>query len=170
MRLFFFLFFIIFTSNAFSEQIATFKLNYVINNINQYIDFNKELEKYKNNLFSTLKTEEDILVNKKKEIEDSKLILSESEYANKISDFNIISSKFKLKIDEYNKNIQNNIETNEQSLLKELSQVIQDISNQNNISLVFSDNQYYLSSTSLDISDIIIQELNKKNIEFNIIK
>ena len=55
-------------------------------------------------------------------------------------------------------------------VLKELSIVIQDVASKNNISLVFSDNQYYLSSTSLDISDIIIQELNKKKIDFNIIK
>ena len=101
---------------------------------------------------------------------DSKLILSQSEYDNKTLEFNIISNKFKEKINDYNKKIQNNIEINEQEVLKELSIVIQDVASKNNISLVFSDNQYYLSSTSLDISDIIIQELNKKKIDLNIIK
>ena len=39
----------------------------------------------------------------------------------------------------------------------------------NHIDLVFADNQYFISSMDIDISDLIIQDLNKRELNLEII-
>ena len=46
-------------------------------------------------------------------------------------------------------------------ILNEISIIVKNIAIENKIDLVFSDNQYYLSTDSIDISNIIIEKLNK---------
>ena len=132
-------------------------------------EFQNKLTQYKNKLLDELKKEENLLISQKNDIEESKLILSEDEYMNKISEFNKITESFQSKIDKYNINIQNNLDQNEQLVLNEISTIVQEIAQNQNLLLIFSDKQYYISSLDIDISDSIINELNKRNLNLKLL-
>ena len=152
-----------------AENIATFRTQYIFDNSAAFIEFQDKLSEYKNKLFDELKNEENLLISQREDIEESKLILSEDEYQNKISEFNQITESFQNKIDNYNINIQNNLEQNEQLVLNEISIIVQEIAKNQNLLLVFSDKQYYISSLNIDISDLIISELNKRNLNLKLL-
>ena len=152
-----------------AENIATFRTQYIFDNSTAFAEFQNKLTQYKNKLLDELKKEENLLISQKNDIEESKLILSEDEYMNKISEFNKITESFQSKIDKYNINIQNNLDQNEQLILNEISTIVQEIAQNQNLLLIFSDKQYYISSLDIDISDSIINELNKRNLNLKLL-
>ena len=91
--------------------------------------------------------------------------MTKSEYDTKTADFNIEKNNFELKIDKYNSYIRLNIEFNENIILNEISQIVKNIAIENKIDLVLNENQYYISSDHMNISNIIIQKLNKTKLE-----
>ena len=169
MRIFLYLIFfclLSFTSQAIN--IAIFQYSEILNNSIQYKEFQKKLNSYKEKEFKDLKYEENILFEKKNKIEDSKIILSESEYEKKILEFNVEKNNFESKIDKYNKYIQSNIEFNENIILNAILQIVENIAIEKKIDLVLNENQYYLSSAEINISNIIIQKLNETKLEFTL--
>ena len=165
----FFFIFVLLSTNIYAEKIATFKLSYIIDNVEEYIKFQDQLNNYKGKIFNELKEEEEDLILQKNKIEDSKLFLTDLEYEKKIKEFNILSDKFKSKIDKYNNILKLNIENNEKKISDEIASIVKKISINKNIDLVFADNQYFISSLEIDISDLIIQDLNKRKLNLEII-
>ena len=166
--LLFFIFFILISYNTYAINIAVFQYSLILDNSNQYKEFQKELNIFKEKTYNDLKKEEEQLLMKKKEIEDSRVVLTTSEFEKRISDYNIEKNNFESKIDHYNNYIQSNIEFNENIILKEVLKIVENIAIENKIGLVLNENQYALSSDDINISNIIIQKLNKINIVLNL--
>ena len=150
--------------NVNSQKIATFQFALIIENLETYKDFKNQLNKFKEIKFSELNKEEELLVSKKKELEESKIILSEIKYLSKISEFNEQKKNFEQKVINLNNYLKENIEINENKILKEIVNIIRKISLENGIDIVFSDEQYFLTSDTMDISGKIYNDLNKLNI------
>ena len=162
MRIFlFFIFFYLLSYNSYAINVATFQFSKILDNSIHYEKFRKELDIFKEKTFFDLKKEEENLFIKKNKIIDSKVILNEEEYKKKISEYEIETKNFEFKVNKYNNYIQSNIEFNENIILNKISTIVQNIVVENNIELVLNDNQYYLSSDNIDISNIIIEKLNK---------
>ena len=169
MRIFlFFVFFCLYSYNLYAINIATFQFSKILDNSIQYNKFNNELNIFKDKIFFDLKKDEETLIIQSNKIKDSKVILNESEYEKKISEFNTEKIIFESKVEKYNNYIQSNIEYNENIILNEISVIVKDIVIDNKIDLVFSDNQFYLSADNIDISDIIINKLNQKNLQLKL--
>ena len=77
----------------------------------------------------------------------------------------IEKNNFESKVDKYNNYIQSNLEFNENIILNEILQIVENIAIEKKIDLVLNENQYYLSSDEINISNIIIQKLNKINLK-----
>ena len=150
--------------NVNSQKIATFQFALIIENLEAYKDFKNQLNKFKEIKFSELNKEEELLVSKKKELEESKIILSEIKYLSKVSEFNEQKKNFEQKVINLNNYLKENIEINENKILKEIVNIIRKISMENGIDIVFSDEQYFLTSDAIDISGKIYNDLNKLNI------
>ena len=166
MRIFLFLiFFCIISYQSQAINIVTFQYSQILKNSVQYKEFQNELNIYKENIFIELRKEEEKLLKKKNEIEDSKIILTKSEYEKKILEFNIEKNNFESKVDKYNNYIQSNLEFNENIILNEIFQIVEKIVIENKIDLVLNENQYYLSSDGINISNIITLKLNKTKLE-----
>ena len=150
--------------NVNSQKIATFQFALIIENLESYKDFKIQLNKFKEIKFSELNKEEELLVSKKKELEESKIILSEIKYLSKVSEFNEQKKNFEQKVINLNNYLKENIEINENKILKEIVNIIKKISMENGIDIVFSDEQYFLTSDTIDISGKIYNDLNKLNI------
>ena len=154
----------LFGFNVNSQKIATFQFALIIENLESYKDFKNQLNEFKEKKFSELNKEEKLLISKKKELEDSKIILSEIKYLSKVSEFNEQKNIFEQKVNNLNNYLKENIEINENKILKEIVNIIRKISMENGIDIIFSDEQYFLTSDAIDISGKIYNELNKLNI------
>ena len=147
-----------------AQNIATFKFSLIIENLQVYKDFNTQLEEFKKKKFDQLKNEETLLINIKKEIEESKILLSEIEYKSRISKFEEKRNNFQKKVNKLNNYLNENIKINEEKILKEIVNIVEIIATENNIDIIFSDDQYFLSSDNIDISGQIYNMLNNLNI------
>ena len=165
MRYFCVIFIICFAAtNLNAQKIAIFKFSLIIENLQAYKDFTLNLNEFKKKKFEDLKKEESLLITKKNEIEDSKILLSEIEYLSRISEFNKLKKNFEEKVNKFNNYLKKSIEVNENIILNEIVKIVKKIAVENEIDIIFSDEQYFLASDNIDISGQIYNELNNLNI------
>jgi len=148
-----------------AEKIVTIKLSYIFENSNDYVAFIEKLNKKKDQLQKQFEIKEKELIDKKQEIEESKILLSEEEMNITIDKFNEETLRFNENMNYYNALINENIELNKNIVLKEIALIVRNLSIENNYELILNEDQYFLSSDHLDISEIIIKILNNKNID-----
>jgi len=169
-KLIFIVIFCIFAFNVSSQNLATFQFSLILNNLNIYKDYKLKLDEFKKTRVNELKIEEDLLFDKLQEIEDEKILLSEIEYLSNISNFNEEKKNFENKVNNFNNILNENISLNEKKILTEIVNIVKKIAVQNEIDVVFSDDQYFLASDTVDISGQIYNELNKIKIILEIPK
>ena len=99
------------------------------------------------------------LENEKKEIKDLQLILNTQE-------INAKNSLFVKKVEEFNKEIQQfdyyinkNIEINQSIIINKIIKISSDISNSQNIDIIFDETNFFISSDKIDISNLVIEQL-----------
>ena len=160
--------FFLFTTNADAQKIGTFKFSLILQNLESYKNFMIKLDDFKKKKFEELRNQENLLVTELKEIEDSKILLSEIEYLSRISKFEEDKKNFENKVNNLNKYITENIEFNENKILKETNEIVKKIAIKNNIDIIFYDDQYFLSSDNIDISGLIFNDLNQLNLSLEL--
>ena len=99
------------------------------------------------------------------DIQNSKLILNESEINIQIDQYNKELNKFSSLVDEFNYHYQNQIMYIRDTILKEIIVLLEKYAIQHKIDLVFDSTSYLLASNTIDITNIIENELNNINIK-----
>jgi len=163
-----FIFIFAISINASAQKIATFKFSFILNNLELYKEFISNLEEFKKKNFTELKKKEEYLLTKKNKIEESKIILSEKEYLNRISEFNNERNIFETEVNKLNNYLKSIVEINQDIILKEVAKIIEQVARENKINLILTDDQYYLSSEDLDISEIILIKLNQIDLKLQL--
>ena len=170
MKIFAFFFILFCLSNSiFAEKISTIKLSYLIENSTEYQSFIEELELKKQTIFKNLQKDEKILEAKKIEIDESKLVLSDEEYNNLISIYNKEIKLYQDKIDKFNFFLEKNININQKKIIDEIFIIVKDISINNKIDLVLNEDQYFISSENNDISKLVLNKLNDRKLNLEIL-
>ena len=164
----FFLLIIFFSSSVCSTEIATFKLLYVIDKSLEFNKFINKLDTLKITMQNTLREDEKKLIEKKNIIEESKIIFTETEYNQQIENYNNLANSFKNKFDEYNNHININVEKNKNIVINEIIIITKELSLKNNFDIVLNEDQYFLASDNIDVSNQIIELLNKKKLDLEI--
>ena len=169
---FFPLFFLIifFSSSVVSTEIATFKILYVIDNSLEFEKFIHKLDALKTKMQNELLEDENELIEKKNRIEESKIIFSESEYNQQIEDYNILANSYKEKFDEFNNHINMNIEKNKGIVINEIIEITKILSRNKNLDIILNEDQYFLALDDVDISKQIIEILNTKKLNLEVIE
>ena len=166
-RIFFIL--CILSSTIFAEGISTIKLSYLIENSIEYQSFIEKLELKKQTLLKYLQEDEKNLEDRKIEIDESKLLLSEQEYNKLITIFNEEVKFYQDKIEKYNVLLETNININQKKIIDEIFIIVKDISINNKIDLVLNEDQYFISSENNDISQLVLNKLNDKKLNLEIL-
>ena len=137
------IFFVLLSQSIQSQKIVVINLEYIINNNNQYQEITKKILKTQKLKKNNFEKEEKTIKSKQNEIENSKLILSKDE--------------FKLKVDEYNK------------ILEKIVELLEKYAIENKIDLIFNNKNYIIASNSIDITEIILNELDSidLNLQFD---
>ena len=161
-----FLFFLIFKSqNVFSNNIAVIDIEDIINNNKLYLETLKKIENSQKIDSTFIKDEEQILEELLKEIDESKLLLSENETNKLINEYNIKFNEFSLKIKEFNDHFQNQIIEIRKVILKEIIVLSEKYAKKNDIDLVIDSTSYLIASNEINMTNIIKEELSKMKLK-----
>ena len=153
------LFFVLISSPLYSNNIATINISYII-------DQNIEFQKFLNKLNDEQKLMNDVfkkknlqLENEKKEIEDLQLILNTQEINSKNNIFVKKVEEFNQEIQQFDYYINKNIEINQSIIINKIIKISSDISNSQNIDIIFDETNFFISSDKTDISNLVIKQL-----------
>jgi Skp family chaperone for outer membrane proteins len=156
---------IIFCSNAFSTNIRVLDLQKIIdNNVNVSLLFdqiNNDQLPHKEN-FTNKELE---LKNELENIEKLNLILDPNELAKEIEKYNQQLNNFNDNIEKFNLHYELQINNLKNKILNITLQILKAYSEDNKIDLILDSNNYILSSNSINITDIIQDQVNKVTIE-----
>ena len=157
-------FFLSFNLNA--SNIATIKINYVIENSNDYKIFITNFESSRENISKKFKVIENKLLEDKKLIESSTLVFSQDEITKKLNEYEQLVNTFETDVYNFNLFFKKTIDVNKKIILDELIKIITTHAVDNNIDVILNENNYFISSDNIDISDLMLSQLN--NIKFNL--
>ena len=159
----------VFPTNLLAINIATINIAYILEQSTSYNNFLSELSKKKIELQKTLDSKEQDLTKLKQEIDNSKLIVNEDELNLMISNYNDQFTILDQEVKKINLFFSKNIEFNKNIIIKQIITYIEDISIKSKIDIVLTEDQYFMSSKKIDISDQIINLLNDDIIILKII-
>ena len=154
-----------FSFYVYSQTIAVVNVQSLIDNNITYQNFLKDIESNQQEYLKNFDLKENELRVKLKEIEESKLILSESEINLQIENYNNELSEFTILIEEFNLHYQNEIIKIRDSILNEIIKLLENYAIKNSVDLMLDSTSYLIASNALDITNIINSELNKLNIK-----
>ncbi len=163
MKLFFIFFFLIFKFNVLyaEEKIAFIDLNYILNNsisgksINNFIN---DIQKQKNENFikieNKIKDDENDLISKKN-------IMEKSIYDEKVDQIKLRVKNYNIDRQKFNKKLQEKKVKYTNKLLENLNPIISKYVDQNSITIVLPKNMIIIGKKNLDITNPVLQMLNK---------
>ena len=157
----FFIFLLIFSKNIYSNNISVIDIEYLVDNNKFYLEILEKIKKNQEKYKNTLKQEEENLENQLKEIESSKLILSNNEIGNMIDNYNIKLQNFENDVNEYNLHYQNQISSIRNIIIDEIIEIIENYASANQIDLILNSTNYLMASNNINITNNIETELNK---------
>jgi len=142
-----------------SQKIAVINLDFIIDNSLQYQEIIKKILKTQELKKNEFIKQEDTFKSKLNEIENSKLFLSKDEIKLKVDEYNNALSDFKVSIDEFNIHYENQILNIKNKILEKTVKLLEKYAIENKIDLIFNNKDYIIASNSIDITDIILKEL-----------
>jgi len=143
-----------------SQKIVVINLEYIINSSIQYQEIIKKILKAQELKKNNFEKEEEAIKLKLNDIENSKLILSTDEFKLKVDEYNKILSNFKDSIDEFNFHYDNQISKIKNKILENIVKLLEKYATENKIDLIFDNKNYIIASNSINITDIILKELD----------
>ena len=163
MKFFFIFFFLILKFNVLyaEEKIAFIDLNYILNNsisgksINNFIN---DIKKKKNENFikieNKIKDDENDLISKKN-------IMEKSIYDTKVDQIKLRVKNYNIDRQKFNKKLQEKKVKYTNKLLENLNPIISKYVDQNSITIVLPKNMIIIGKKNLDITNPVLQMLNK---------
>jgi Skp family chaperone for outer membrane proteins len=158
---------IFFSSSGFSTNIRVLDLQLVIEkNINLFQLYEK-IEKNQETHKEKFKNEELNLESEYKRIEKLNLILEPSELEKEIANYNFKLNNFNETIKNFNLHYDKQINNLKNKIISITLDVLKKYSEDNKIDLILDSNNYILSSNSINITDLVKDQVNKQKIEIN---
>ena len=111
--------------------------------------------------------EELILQNEFKRIDELNLILEPIELEKEVENYNLKLNNFNVKIEKFNAHYESQINNLKNTIINITLAELRKYSEDNKIDLILDSNSYILSNNSINITDIIKDQVNKITIEIN---
>ena len=163
--LFSFLIIISFSKLATAQSIVVVNVQDLIDNNKYYKEIIKDIEINQKKYLDEFEKKENEIEEILRDIEESKLILSDNEINNQIENYNNELKIFTSLVDEFNFHFQEQIIKLRENVLKEIIYLLEEYAINNNIDLILDSTSYLIASNSIDITDYISNELKKINLQ-----
>ncbi len=149
--------------NLVAQTIATVNIQSLIDNNANYIATLNKIEKNQDQYLEIFDLKEKELKEILDNIEESKLILSQSEINIRIDNYNNQLTEFNFLIEEFNFHYQNQIINIREQVLREIIILLENYAIENKVDLILDSTSYLIASNSIDITEFINGELTKIN-------
>jgi len=153
-------FFVFFITPIYANNLATINISYIIEKNIEFQNFLKKLDHEQKLMGDIFKKKNLELENEKKEIEDLQLILNSQEISAKNDLFIRKVEKFNTEIKQFDYYINKNIEINQNIIINKIIEIASDITNAQNIDIIFDENNFFISSDKIDITNLVIDQLS----------
>ena len=162
-KIIFFFYIILFTNIAYANnQISYIDISYLLNNSSAGKSISSQIKKINDSNVKKLKIEEDKIKKEESDLISKKNVLSKSEYEKKLINFREKVKKYKITRNNLINDVNKKRINAEAGLIKELSPILAEYLEKNNISLVIQKKNIIIGKSELDITKDIIKILNKK--------
>ena len=151
--------------NIYAQTISVVNIQFLIDSNPQYNSILTNIEIDQLKYLKNFEIKENDLKKRLKTIEDSKLILNENEINLQINEYNKELSNLRIRVEEFNSHYQNQILIIRESILEEIIKLLEKYAITNNVDLILDSTTYLIASNTLDITEIINDELKKLNLE-----
>ncbi len=159
--LIFTIFFLSISHSISSEKIAFIDIDYILNNSNLGKIIFKELEEINNKNIQNLSKKEKILKKKKENIDKIKNISSQDQLEKDIVNFNQEIKKYRSEKDKVLNEFKLLKEKKLDNFLRKINPLIQEYMKTNSIDVLLEKKQIFIGSSSINITDDIIELINK---------
>ena len=157
----------LYTSNVYATKVAVIDINYLIDNSIHFNSISKKINSSQNQEKENFQNIEKNLLKIKSELEGSKLILSNEEFNIKKEEYYKEVSKFEENILKFNNHYENEIIKIKNIIFARITELVQDHALENGIELVIEKNQYLIAADTININEVIFEQLNKLKMELN---
>lgn len=160
-----YLIFFIFIFSNFSYaniNIVYLDVQYVIDNSNIGKFYKEQLSKSNEKEKLSLLVQENLIKDKDALIKNQKNIIKEEELKKKINELNNLVNKYQKDRSKYNQNLITDKKKYTSKILEILNPLITNYVKKNNINLVIEKKNILVGSKTLDITNDILEEINKK--------
>ena len=162
-KIIFFFYIILFTNIAYANnQISYIDISYLLNNSSAGKSISSQIKKINDSNVKKLKIEEDKIKKEESDLISKKNVLSKSEYEKKLINFREKVKKYKITRNNFINDVNKKRINAEAGLIKELSPILAEYLEKNNISLVIQKKNIIIGKSELDITKDIITILDKK--------
>jgi outer membrane protein len=162
-KIIFFFYIILFTNIAYANnQISYIDISYLLNNSSAGKSISSQIKKINDSNVKKLKIEEDKIKKEESDLISKKNVLSKSEYEKKLINFREKVKKYKITRNNFINDVNKKRINAEAGLIKELSPILAEYLEKNNISLVIQKKNIIIGKSELDITKDIIKILDKK--------
>jgi Skp family chaperone for outer membrane proteins len=163
----FFICICIYSFSIHAINIRVVDLDYLIEKNKVFMNFFSEIEDdqiiFKNKFIE----KELLLQSELKRIDELKLILENSELEKEINIYNLSLKDFNTEVNKFNIHYESQINEVKSKILQNILKILKKHSLENKIDLILDSNNYILSSNSINITDLILNELNEINFDIN---
>ncbi len=160
-----FLFFTGLSGYIYAQTISVVNIQLLIDNNSKYNSILANIENGQKKYLKNFEIKENQLKKKLKVIEDSKLMLNEAEINLQINDYNNELANFRIRVEEFNNHYKSQILKIRETILGEIIQLLEKYAITNNVDLILDSTTYLIASNTLDITELINEELKKLNFE-----
>ena len=158
---------IFFCSNAFSANVRVIDFQNIIDSNTNLFLLYESIEKDQKTHKIKFNNEELNLQSEYKRIENLNLILDPSEFEKEIENYNLKLNNFNETIQNFNLHYDKQINNLKNQIVSIILEVLKKYSEENKIDLILDSKNYILSSNSINITNLIMDEVNKQKIEIS---
>ncbi len=156
-------FLIFFTTNIYADnKVLYLDINFLLNTSTAGKFLNKELKNIQNKNLEELKKIENSIKLEDDKLAKQKNIIKEDEFKTKVVELRSEYKSFQELVKKKNNNLNKIRENGVNQILNAINELLTDYSSKNNISLIVDKKNIIIGKTELDVTNIILDLLNKK--------
>ncbi len=163
MKKFLLIFFLIFTATSYSDsKVLYLDISYILNASTAGKFLNNELNNINKKNLEELKKIENSIKSEDDKLSKQKNIIKEDEYKTKVIELRSKYKSFQELMNKKNNDLNKIRENGANQILLVINELLTDYSSKNNISLIVDKKNIIIGKTDLDVTNIILDLLNKK--------
>lgn len=160
----------LFAENYPNTSIGIVDLNKILTESKAAIDATKQIAKIQENVELEIKESDEKIIAERSKLIEQQSVMAPEAFQLKVQDFEKKAQQYQIDRQEKLQNLDNIVQNTRFQILQEVEPILDEISSELGITVLLWKDSVILSAANMDITDLIIKELNSKfpKIEINL--